>query len=241
MPSKRYRDDSYSGKDRIPFESASDSDIDMRSGQLFDRRRRRRSSSSNARPESTRSPTRNDRRSEPDFGRDDTHSRNANNFTHGLSSFGSQADYFRPQYQSKPARDAPYRHEEDLYYQPTTARRRSSSERRSSSAQKRSSSARRRSPSPRTKPFSASQATTAYDRSLSSQHDLASPSTRAELLRTPHDSSGGISESRSRSCCKNRVVLSYEKKQHGEDFKPLWLRKPVGERTVKRERILRER
>ena len=240
MPSKRYRDDSYSGKDRIPFESASDSDIDMRSGQLFDRRRRRRSSSSNARPESTRSPTRNDRRSEPGFGRDDTHSRDANNFIPGLSSFGSQAEYFRPQSQSKPAHDAPHRYEEDPYWQPTTARRRSSSEWRPSSAWKKSSSARRRSPSPRTKSFSASQATTAYDRSLSSQHDPQSTSSRAKLLETQYDSSDERSDLRSGSCCTNRLALPYEKDQHGTHFKLWRIRDPVGE-TVKWERIIRRR
>ena len=291
MPSKRYRDNSYSGKDRIPFESPADSDIDMKDGQFFDRQRGRRSSTSHSRPESTRSPMvaqrrrrrnspsnaksesirnpivdqrrgrrsspsnarpksrrspmRNDRFPESDFGRHDTHGRYANNYIPRVSSFGSQAHSFLPQRQSKLARDVPYRYGEDPYCQPTTARRSSSSIRRSSSSPgRRSSLSRRRSssiwsisPISHKKSFSTSEATTAYYQPLSNRHSPASPSARAKVRKMPDDSSDKRSDLGSRSYCKNRVALSYEKDHHGDHFRMWRVRKPTGE-TVTRERIL---
>jgi hypothetical protein len=216
MSSRRIKDDPHEGKDKIPIESPDSSDVDMDGHQRFDSSRQRRKSCGDDGREPRKMRVRDDAKSHHTFEPDNTHSRASSNpsnnrFIPGLSSYGSQTETIRPQYQPGLLRDAPYGKTKDSFNLSTRSRGRS--------------------PSPRASSFSASQASTAYDHPPSP--------TRESSTRTRRSRHRESSDTRSRSRCRNPLASPSERQQHGCEPRPLWLHNPTGE-TLRREIIIKQ-
>ena len=226
MFSRRIKDDPHEGKDKIPIESPDSSDMDLDGHQRLGSSRRRRKSYGDDGLEPRRKRVRDDRKSDHTFEPDNTHSRASSypsndRFIPGLSSYGSQTETIRPQYQPGLPRDAPYCNTNGSFNLPTRSRGKS--------------------PSPRASSFSASQASTAHDHPLPlPRRDNHPPSpTRERSTRTRRSRRQERSSTRSRSRCRIPVALPSERQQHGSESQLWWLRNATGE-TLRRETIIKK-
>lgn len=198
--------------------------MDMDSRQLLDCSRQRRKSYDDDALERRRKRVHDDRKSDRAFEPDNTNTRASshrsdNRFIPGLSSYGSQTETIRSQYQPGLPRDAPYGNTHESFNLPARSRERSRS--------------------PRASSFPVSQVSTAYahPHPLPCRDNHPPSPTRERSTRGRGSRRQERSSTRSRSRRRIPVALPSERQQRGSEAPLWWVWKPTGE-TFRRETII---